>query len=150
MAVRNQQQLLYDAQKACPEGRTFERIDDVQDYVDEFNSRPWRLINYPRVNRVEVCMITKGRTRRGVGGWRESRGCGQIDLRFPAMQRTVLHELAHVYAEQMHGPSAHGPHFCRIYLEIVCLEMGSIAYLQLRESMIRYGVEHDPERPLAA
>lgn len=141
--MKCQQQELYAAQQACPEGRTFSTVEEVQQYYDEWlTSSPFLTLNYPGVGKIEV---GKAVGKHHCGGFDFGRNVGRCDFHFPVKERTVIHEAAHSLAKQRDGSQAHCPYFCRTYLELIFDKMGSEAYSLLRASMEQHGVQHDPK-----
>lgn len=53
----------------------------------------------------------------------------------------VCHELAHVLAKAQWGASGHDPQWARMYLQLVYLVMGSVAYKALYDAFVRDGID---------
>lgn len=135
---------MYAAELACGiEGETFPRLGECQRYVNSILAgTSWRL-RYPHVHTVEVrdggaspCGSGRGRGAALMG----SAHAGTIWLPRPTrFQRYIIHELAHLV--QPRGTQAHGPEFCRIYLNGVHRILGPTAGEALATSFLAYGAK---------
>jgi len=136
-----QQQELYRAERQAPIGLKLDSTKDAQVVLDAVRNTPFFLDRWPQVRHIEVEVLDRGDS---VGQWVPEDGAGRIELskKF-ACERTLLHEIAHVVVHAEHGVrGAHGPHFCRAYLELVYVRMGRQAYQALRDGMDAEGVQH--------
>lgn len=137
-----QQYELYAAEGGVPKGRTFGSIEEIQKYVDDLRERPWWILEYGKVLKVEVA---KSRAKGSVGGFYPEKNAGRIEMAECHWNELyVLHELAHVLAKARHQSQAHCPYFARVYLEMVSREMGPETYTKLYEAFENHNIEHDP------
>lgn len=117
----------------------FEDIAEVQRFLDGLREQRWWPI---LIGRVEAYKRRGG--GRSVGWYEPAKHAGGMELATLKMT-TVLHELAHVLAEALHGSHAHDPWYCREMLQLVYRVLGSDAYVLLRSAYEQHGVIHDPE-----
>lgn len=126
---------LYDAERAAfPEfyGPPLP-LPEVRRWVARIERSRWWTGRFGRT----TLEVLDGRGRRKAGGWSGWRP----GITLPRWSRTrpiVLHEIAH--AVQPPGTAAHGPEFCRLYLDLVGRWIGPEAAATLRQSMRQGGV----------
>lgn len=125
---------------AWGKGRMAE-LSDVRFYVQRIVQSAWWRHRYPNITYITV---NKGRGRGGFAYTTKS----LITLPEHAWHPMyIIHEMAHIAAD--HDGSyktiaAHGPEYCRIYLDIVQHAMGQQVVDELRSCMDRDEVKYDP------
>jgi putative metallohydrolase (TIGR04338 family) len=135
-----QQAALYAAEAGCldGQGRRWQRLADVQAYVDELTTSSWFFERWPWFVRCQI-------ERRGSGSvWST---CERLDRDGPdgrategvillaarsLTQPVVLHELGHLL---LPPDSGHGPDFAQTLLTLVRREMGFVAFADLFEAL---------------
>lgn len=133
-----QQDELYDAERGLERGLIFSSIPMIQDIVDRYVDSWWWQKFYPAVKRVEITHTSA----RCYARWDEHSGAGLIAFnRAQRDEKTLCHELAHVFSGALYGSLSHDPWYAREYLNVTCLIMGSDAYQQLRAGYEAEGVE---------
>lgn len=138
MTLLCQQDELYAAEREVPRGREFSDAEEIQGYVDALREEPW----WPEpVRRVEVYDRLG---EESIGGWHPEKAAGLMELAdCHYWELFVLHELAHVLAEERYGSRAHDPGFARTYFELVYRVMGSDTYHALFMAFEDHGVDHE-------
>lgn len=141
MSARCQQWEVYAAEESIFSMHGEEMtLAEVQAYVDSLRATTWWEQRCYEILHIEVGPARRGEN--GVGGWYKDKSAGRIELAPRARNKsTILHEVSHVIADAMHNSTAHDPAFCRVYLELVYRELGSDAYVKLRESFVQHNVE---------
>lgn len=140
---RCQQFELYAAERKVPQGHRFVSVESIQRWLDGLRDTWWWNLYYPQVRRVEV-YSRPARMRDSVGSWHPELAAGKIEmLKVHYNELVLLHELAHVLAAARYDSHAHDPAFARVYLELVALVMGPVAYTRLYDSFEAAGIEHD-------
>ena len=133
-----QRQRLYDAERKAPRGQEWDKVPQLQDYVDQLISSEWWQARYAHIEKIQV-LDGRGR-RRGCGGRNRDQKSGFIKMpRFTRYERYTLHEVSHVV--QPIDESSHGLIFCSIYLCLVHFKMGSKASEQLRNAFTEGNVK---------
>lgn len=144
IATKCQQDELYRAEETLPQqGRLFHSITEIQQFVDGLRDELWwNTLGYWAVPRIEVG-IKPARSSGSVGWWDASKQGGRIEmLRVHWTELIVLHEVAHVLAEAIHGSHAHDPWFARIYTNLVYGVMGSEVWQQLVTAFDAHGIKY--------
>jgi hypothetical protein len=142
MNTGTQQFTLYDAEAKLSRGRVFQKLPELQAWVDELRETWWWQRFYPQVVRVEV---GPARNRRESVGWFEAKqGAGRIEMTPTARDvRSITHELAHVMTAALHGDGhGHDPVFAREYGNLTWFISGPQAWLNLQAAYVRHGVDY--------
>lgn len=140
-----QQQDCYAAEVAADNGRRFGSVAEVQTFVDGLRDTPWWTSQgfHLKVLRIEVGS-SRSKKFGGVGWFDKDANAGRIELtKYGLCERVVLHEVAHVLAQAIHGSKSHDPWWARTYLTLVSCVMGAEAYLTLQASFDLHGVDYD-------
>lgn len=132
----SQQDAVYAAEAACDRGPA---VTDLQGWCNELTQQWWWPEHIPYLEGY----VVPGRSF-SVGGVNDD-GSGHVEMLPQHLtQRTLCHEVAHVWAESLCATderAAHGPLFVRKYLTLVYHVMGSESYVALREAMVSGGVD---------
>lgn len=139
MTAATQQFALYRAESRCSAGRRFGSHAEIQAYVDDLVGQSWWPERHHKVATIEAPAV---RRQDSAGTYFADECVGHIEIGSDMSERTVLHEVAHVTAAA-DGSTCHDPAFARHYLELVFRQMGTDAWMTLRQSFIDEGVEFD-------
>ena len=134
----SQRQKLYDSERRCRKGESFDSFRDAQRYLNKVLESAW----FQRRFDVPDIQLKRGRGRSSAYWW------GSSNIRLSTAnhmyERVLLHELVHTLVPLPH--SGHGRLFCAIYLDLVRHYMGEEAYEELLEGYRREGVKYHPRR----
>jgi hypothetical protein len=146
MGTRCQQSEVYQAEKlGVARGREIATTAEAERFLRSVLDHPSWPLEHPRVTAVRVEIQPDRPTDSGVGTFDEAVGYGRIEMG-RTCELYLLHELSHVLIAADHRANgAHGPYFCRQYLELVWRHLGSGAYQSLLDRFEEVGVRHDPE-----
>jgi putative metallohydrolase (TIGR04338 family) len=143
MVVKNQQQLVYDAERVLGHMRRFKDVAEVEEFVNGLRDTWWWQRFFWRVPYIEV--ETTHMQINGLAYWNVHKNAGLIELN-PKMPNgltlvTTVHEMAHIFADAIFNSTAHDPEYCRTYLWLVNLIIGADEYLKLQDAFKKRGVE---------
>jgi putative metallohydrolase (TIGR04338 family) len=130
----NQRQKVYNAENVVPRGRQFNRVVEITVFVDHMLKTTWWRRNFPDVKFITV---KDGRRRIRPSAYRAERV-----IKMPKWSRNeliVIHEVAHIVTPDCYA--AHGPEYCRTYLDLVKRFMGLMTCELLRNSFKVHGVK---------
>lgn len=121
-------------------GRAFDSIEDVQQYVDALTASDWWTFDH--VRRVEVFALRPThRSTAGCAVTAHEKSAGAIHIAPSGMnESTVLHEVAHTVC---HEGAGHGPKWVQAYQTLVYRVAGPQAYLVLHQAFQDAGVLFD-------
>lgn len=142
MTTRVQQDEVYAAEGRVRRGMTFASSRDAQAYVDSLRETWWwERFFWQGPARIEVYWRSRGAS--SVGKWEPENDAGLIEM-LPSHRNEliILHEIAHVLADAIHGSHAHDPYFARTYAVLVYCVLGSDAWLELEAGYKEHGVEY--------
>ena len=115
-------------------------VDEAQRLVDDLRETDWFAHYFPAVRYVEV--KSDGRWRGSVGAYLGD-GYGVCEMDPVHLNGLfVCHELSHVLTAARYGQNAHGPWFCRTYLQVVYHALGSDVYKVLYDELERDHIDH--------
>lgn len=121
----------------------FRAVADIEAYLDKIISSAWWRRRYPKVRTVQ---IKDGRGTTFARGGYNPDGTGTLNLPMWARNEPViLHELAHVATDSIHGPRGtppHGREFCSTFLGLVRWQMGEQAWRALKDAFREGKVKH--------
>lgn len=143
MTTSCQQFELYSAEAvvASAHGRAID-ASDLQSYVIQLREADWWQRNFPMILHVEAEALAKSSSG-SVGAFFPAKSAGRIEMApVHLVELYVLHEVSHVLASARFGSKAHDPWFAATYLQAVSTYLGPEAYLMLRESFDRGGVDY--------
>ncbi len=105
--------------------------DVLNQYVANLTTTEWFKSRWPH----QSIRVKDGRRcRRATGGW------GRISMpKWSRCPLVILHEIAHAVGNWT--GDKHGPNYCGHYLYLVYHQLGEKAYLELRTSFLRHGVD---------
>ena len=132
-----QRQKLYDAERNCRRGETFDDFRQAERYFEKVLESAW--FNR-RFKRPDIQLLPG----RGNSSAAYFNGNIRLSTRHNMYERILLHELVHTLIPLPHA--GHGRLFCAVYLDFVRHFMGEDAYEELLEGYRREGVKYQPHR----
>lgn len=140
--LHTQQDELYAAEESVTtRGMTFATSREAQVYLDALRDTWWwQKFFWKAPARTEIYWKARGDS---VGSYDKAKDAGLLEM-VPAHRNElfILHELAHVVAEALHGSHAHDPYFARTYAVLVYCVLGSDAWLQLQRGYEAQCIEY--------